>query len=128
VQCYKYKIGYLRGKVLESEGKYEGAQNLYVESLSLNPRHYDLRKAIGKIHRLLGNADKSIKIFKNLLLPTPMSGELNLELAKSYFVDGNRKKALEYLKKSMDIWVNADAEYKPAIESNEKWVEWNQVK
>ena len=127
MQCYKYKIGYLKGRVLESEGDYHEALSTYIESSALFPRHYDLRKSIGKMHRLLGNNENSIDIFKQLLLPSPRSGELNLEIAKSYYADGNRKKALEHLETSLDVWKNADATYKPAIETNEKLAKWNQV-
>ena len=127
MQCYKYKIGYLRGKVLESEGKHHEALTTYNESLSLYPAHYELRKAIGKVHRLLADYDKSIYIFKQLLLSSPISGELNLEIAKSYYADGNRQKALEHLKTALDIWKDSDATYKLAIEVRSKWSEWNQV-
>ena len=108
--------------------KQHEALSTYNESLSLNPTHYELRKAIGKVHRILGDYDKSIEKFKNLLLPSPRSGELNLEIAKSYYTDGNRKKALEHLETALDNWENANATYKPAIEAHEKWAEWNQVK
>ena len=100
---------------------------MYVDALSYKPTHYELRKEIGKVHRLIGENEKSIEIFKQLLLPEPRSGELNLEIAKSYYVDGNRKKALEHLEISLDVWKNADATYKPAIETHEKWVKWNQL-
>jgi hypothetical protein len=56
-----------------------------------------------------------------------MSGELNFELAKSYYADENRKKALEHLEIVLDIWENADATYKPAIKAREKWTHWNQI-
>jgi tetratricopeptide (TPR) repeat protein len=127
VQCYKYKIGYLRGKVLESEGKHHEALNTYVESLSLNPTHYELRKAIGKVHRILGDYDKSVEKFKKLLLPSPRSGELNLEIAKSYYAGGYMKKALEHLETTLEVWKNADATYIPVIKAREKWTEWNQI-
>ena len=127
MQCYKYKIGYLRGKVLESEGKYNEALTTYNESLSLSPTHYELRKAIGIVHRLLADYDQSIKIFKQLLLSSPMSGELNLEIAKSYYTNGNRQKALEHLKTALDVWKDSDPTYKLAIEVRSKWSEWNQI-
>ena len=127
MQCYKYKIGYLRGKVLESEGKYHEALTTYNESLTLDPTHYELRKAIGKVLRLLADYDQSIDIFKQLLLSSPISGELNLEIAKSYYANGDRQKALKHLKTTLDVWKDADAGYKPAIEVRSKWTEWNQV-
>ena len=127
MQCYKYKIGYLRGRVLESETKYDEALKMYIDALSYKPAHYELRKAIGKVHRLLGDNEKSIELFKQLLLSGPREGELNLEIAKSYYANGNRKKAIEHLEISLDVWKNADATYKPAIETHEKWVEWNQL-
>ena len=112
---------------MESESKYEEALTMYIDALSYMPSHYDLRKAIGRLYRLLGDNDKSIEIFKQLLLPTPRSGELNLEIAKSYYTDGNRKKALEHIETTLNSWKNADATYKPVIEAREKWAEWNQV-
>ena len=112
---------------MENEGKYHEALSVYIESLALSPRHYDLRKSIGKMHRLLGDNEKSIEIFKQLLLPSPRSAELNLEIAKSYYADGNRKKAFEHIGTALDTWKNADAIYKPAIEARARWAEWNQV-
>ncbi|SVC63534.1 uncharacterized protein METZ01_LOCUS316388, partial [marine metagenome] len=100
---------------MESQGKYHDALNTYIESLSLYPKHYDLRKAIGRMYRFLGDYNKSIDIFKQLLLPSPISGELNFEIAKSYYGGGSRKKALEHLKTTLDVWKNADATYKPSI-------------
>ena len=113
--------------MLESEGDYHEALSTYIESSALFPRHYDLRKSIGKMHRLLGDNEKSIEIFKQLLLPSPRSGELNFEVAKSYYADGNRKKAFEHIGIALDTWKNADAIYKPAIEARARWAEWNQV-
>ena len=113
--------------MLESEGDYHEALSTYIESSALFPSHYDLRKSIGKMHRLLGDNEQSIEIFQQLLLPSPRSGELNLEVAKSYYAYGNRKKALEHLETARDVWKNADATYKPAIEVLKKWTEWNQI-
>ena len=112
---------------MESESKYEDALKMYIDALSYKPNHYDLRKAIGIVHRLLGDNEKSIEIFKQLLLRSPRSGELNFEVAKSYYADGNRKKAFEHIGTALDTWKNADAIYKPAIEARARWAEWNQV-
>ena len=112
---------------MESQGKYHDALNTYIESLALYPKHYDLRKAIGRMYRFLGDYDKSIDIFKQLLLPSPISGELNLEIAKSYYANGDRQKALKHLKTTLDVWKDADARYTPAIEVRSKWTEWNQL-
>ena len=112
---------------MENEGKYHEALSVYIESLALSPRHYDLRKSIGNMHRLLGDNENSIDIFKQLLLRSPKSGELNLEIAKSYYADGNSKKALEHLEIVLNVWKNADVGFKPAIEAREKWIQWNQI-
>ena len=127
VKCYIYEIGYLRGRVLENEGKLEDALKMYTKSLSYYPTHYELREAIGRTQRLLGNHSQSIQIFEDLLKSLPLSASRNLELAKSYFVDGNRKKALEHLEIALNVWGNADATYKPAIEAREKWSQWNEA-
>ena len=99
---------------------------MYTESLSYFPTYYKLTKSIGRTQRLLGNHSQSIEIFEELIRGVPLSGERNLELAKSYYADKNRNKALEYLEIVLNVWENADATFKPAIEAREKWVEWNQ--
>ena len=100
---------------------------MYTESLSYYPTQYKLRKSIGRTQRLLGNHSQSIKIFEDLIKGVPFSGERNLELAKSYYADGNRNKALEHLEIALNVWENADITYKPAIYAREKWTEWNRV-
>jgi len=100
---------------------------MYIESLSYYPTHYNLIEAIGRTHRLLGNHSQSIQNFEDLLKSSPISAHGNFELAKSYYAGGNRKKALEHLKTTLDVWKNADATYKPAIEAREKWTQWSQV-
>ena len=112
---------------MESEGKYEDAFTMYIDALSYKPGHRDLRIAIGKVYRLLGDNEKSIEIFNDLLLRSPRSAELNLEIAKSYYADRARNKALKHIETSLDVWKNADAIYKPAIEARARWAEWNQV-
>ena len=113
--------------MLENEGKLEEALKMYIESLEYYPNHYELRKAIGRTQRLLGNHSQSIVIFEDLLKSFPISANQNFELAKSYYADGNRKKALEHLEIVLNVWENADATYKPAIEAREKWSHWNKV-
>ena len=48
-------------------------------------------------------------------------------MTKCYYLNKNRKKALEHMKLALDIWQNDDATYKPAIDAREKWTKWNQV-
>ena len=127
MKCYIYEIGYLRGRLLENEGKLEEALKMYIESLEYDPKHYELKEAIGRTQRLLGNHRESIRIFEDLLKSSPISAYKNFELAKSYYADGNRNKALEHLKIVLNVWENADATYTPAIEAREKWSQWNEV-
>ena len=127
MQCYIYEIGYLRGRLLEYDGELEEALEIYTKSLAYQPTHYDLRSAIGRTQRLLGNHSESIQMFRDLLKASPTSGRRNYELAKSYYAGGNKNKALEHLETVLDVWKNADAIFKPAIEAREKWAEWNQV-
>ena len=113
--------------MLENEGKLEEALKIYIESLEYDPNHYELRKAIGRTQRLLGYHSESIKTFEDFLKNLPISACRNFELAKSYYADGNRKKALEHLEIVLNVWENADPKYKPAIDAREQWVQWNQI-
>ena len=127
MKCYIYEIGYLRGRLLENEGKLKEALKMYIESLEYDPRHFELRKAIGRTQRLLGNHSQSIQIFEDLLKSFPISASMNFELAKSYYAGGKINKALEHMEIVLTIWENADATYKPAIEAHEKWSHWNEA-
>ena len=64
---------------------------------------------------------------QELLKGNSLSAKSNMELAKSYYADGNLEKALEYLQVAVDIWEDADGTYEPAIEAKEKWTQWNQL-
>ena len=112
---------------MESKSQYEEALKIYIDALSYKPSHYELRKAIGRTQRLLGNHSQSIQTFKDILKSFPISASRNFELAKSYYADGNSKKALEHLEIVLNVWKNADVGFKPAIEAREKWTQWNQV-
>ena len=127
MQCYIYEIVYLRGRLLDHDGELEEALEIYTKSLAYKPSHYDLRSAIGRTQRLLGNHSESIQMFRDLLKAKPTEGRRNYELAKSYYADGNRKKALKHLETALDVWKNADSIFKPAIEAREKWADWNQI-
>ena len=48
-------------------------------------------------------------------------------LAKSYYADGSKDKALKHLEIGLNVWENADIAYKPAIEARLKWAQWNEV-
>ena len=127
MKCYIYEIGYLRGRLLENEGKLKEALKIYIESLEYDPRHYELRKAIGRTQRLLGNHSQSIKTFEDLLKSYPISASINFEIAKSYYADDNISKALEHLEIALNVWENADPIYKPAIKAREEWLQWNEA-
>ena len=127
MKCYIYEIGYLRGRLLENEGKLEEALKMYIESLEYDPNHYELRKAIGRTQRLLGYHSQSTKTFNDFLKNSPTSASRNFELAKSYYADGKKNKALEHLEIALNVWGNADARYKPAIKAREKWSQWNEA-
>jgi len=105
----------------------EEALAIYIESLSYSPSHWELRKAIGRTHRLLGNHRQSIQIFKDWLKSSPTSGRLNYELALSYYAGGNKNKALVHLETALVVWRNADETYESVINARLKWAEWNQV-
>ena len=100
---------------------------MYIESLSYDPEHYELRKAIGRTQRLLGYHSEAIKTFEDFLKNLPTTASRNFELAKSYYAGGKINKALEHMEIVLNIWENADATYKPAIEAREKWSQWNEA-
>ena len=61
---------------------------------------------------------------QKVLKKFPFDPEVHYEIAVVYWDWGKKDRALEHLKITLDVWKDADREYKPAIKAREKFEEW----
>ena len=114
------------GQINEFKGEYEQAINNYCDALILEPNSSSYNISIGRCYRMLKDLKKAEENLLKTLAVHPFWPKVNYEMALIYYDMGNKDKALEYLKTTLEIWENADPEYKPAIKAKEKLAEWDQ--
>ena len=54
----------------------------------------------------------------------PYHPKANYEMALVYFELGQKEKALEHIKRAINVWENPDPEFKPAKQARDKLEEW----
>ena len=104
--------------------EYEQAIIMYQKELELEPTGLSINMQIGRCYRKMGKFKKAEKYIQKTLKILTFYPKAHYELALLYEDMGKKEKALEHLKITLDIWKDADPEYKPAIEAREKWAEW----
>ncbi len=115
---------YAQGKIAEIREQYEPAIEYYTKYLELNPTNYDIHHMIARNYRKLKKFRKAENHIEIGMVHNPYNPEHNLEAALLYYEMGESDKALEQLELAILIWKDADEDYKPASEANEKLVEW----
>jgi len=78
---------------------------------------------LGRCYRKLGELKKAEKHISISLKKAPYDPDYNYEMALVYADMGKNGKALEYLEKSLEVWAEADPDYKPAQKAREKLTE-----
>ena len=117
-------VFYAKGRINEIRGEYEQAIIMYQKELELEPTGLSINMQIGRCYRKMGKFKKAEKYIQKTLKILTFYPKAHYELALLYEDMGKKEKALEHLKITLDIWKDADPEYKPAIEAREKWAEW----
>ena len=119
----RHRLLEARGRILELEGEYERAIESYQRSLELAPTGMTRYRAIGRCYRELGNLAEAKANLERNLQRTPFNPKTHYELSLVYADLGDHQQALEHLSISLDVWVDADPEFKPAREAREKLAE-----
>jgi len=124
IQSFRYEIlrPYLniaQAKVYQLRGEYAKAIDTYKDLLQANPTEISSNRSIGVCYKELGDYEKAITYVHIVLDRSPFNAEYNYEMAAIYADMGNKEKALEYLNVSLNIWKNADANYKLAQQARD---------
>ncbi len=101
-------ILFYRGRVLEMEGDFERAIEVYHEYSVIKPADRGADIAIGRTYRKLRAFDKAEEYLQRALKTAPFNPETHRELALVDIEKKNTKGALEHLDIALDIWKNAD--------------------
>jgi tetratricopeptide (TPR) repeat protein/predicted Ser/Thr protein kinase len=109
-----------QAKIQELRGQYAQAISLYQQQQELDPTDATINTDIGRCYRKLKDFAKAEEYLRQALKVYPFDPETHYELALVYSDQGNKTKALEHLKTALDVWKEADPEYKPARLAREK--------
>jgi len=119
-------IFYAKGRIHEIRGEYEQAILMYQKVLELQPTGVSTNMQIGRCYRKMGEFKKAEELIQKTLKILPFYPKAHYEFALLYEDMGKKEKAMEHLKITLDIWKDADPEYKPAQKAREKLKEWRE--
>lgn len=90
-QSYLY---YLKGVLLEREGKISEALEMYKKSLQFDPESRYLQQELGRLYFRLGEIDSALETLEKLVKENEKDTKTLLILAQVYLVRGEEKKAV----------------------------------
>jgi len=112
-------VYYAEGRVDELKGNYPEAIASYMKFLEQNRTDINIMIRLGACYRKNGEMKKSLEILEKALAQSPFYPTGHLEIAKLYMDEGDEEKASEHLKTALEVWKDADADYKYSEEARE---------
>jgi tetratricopeptide (TPR) repeat protein len=112
-----------KGKINELRGEYRQAIENFQSQLKINPSKTDINRDLGGCYRHLKQYKEAEEMIKKTLKVDPFDPKANYELALVYLDQGEKEKAITYLKVALDVWKNADPNFKPAQQALQKMAE-----
>jgi len=112
-----------QGRIAELRGLYEEAIRQYEAELTFDPSDVNIEWAIGRCYRKLGNLDAAVEHLEKSRRVIP-SGPYSLyELALVAAESGDSATAIQRLELALEVWKDADPEFKEARQAREKLAE-----
>lgn len=112
-----------RGKIHELRGEYEQAIESYQQALTLAPTDITRLRKLGRCYRLRGQRSRALEQFQANLKVTPYNPKTHYEIALLYADMGDRDRALDHLRTALEVWRDADTNFRPAQEARQKLAE-----
>ena len=120
VQALQPAVTHARARILEIRDQCAEAVPVYQEELESNPTDISIFIDIGRCQRKLRNLDAAEESLQRSLAWSPYSPTVHYQLALVSEARGDTDRAVEHLETALDIWRDADPEFKPAREAREK--------
>ncbi|MCO7225145.1 tetratricopeptide repeat protein [Pleionea sp. CnH1-48] len=95
-------------------GHFEKSVELYYESVSSTNNENTMPliySSLVEAKHKSGQLDEALEVAEIFLKQWPMNPNMNLEVAETYFKDGDKEKARLALNKALAMWKDADPEY-----------------
>lgn len=102
------------GRIQQIRKQYTKAIESFQKALEYEPSDAELLRRTGQCHRKLKQYEKAENVLLNSLKYRHYNPKLNYELALLYLDMGNKEKALKHVKVALEVWKDADEEFKPA--------------
>ena len=104
-------------------GDYDQAITSFQKELDLEPTDPMPNMYIGRCYRKLNKFQAAIDSIQKTLKVYPFNPSAHYEIALCYLDAGDRESAMQHLRTALDVWKDADPEYKPAKKAREKLAE-----
>ena len=106
-----------RGRIAELRGQCDVAITHYEAVQKAEPTDVGLHTSIARCLRQRGQVQQSIERAQRTLKVVPFDPRANFEIGQAYLAAGNRVRAIEHLRRAVQVWSNADPAYKLANEA-----------
>ncbi|UCC47930.1 MAG: tetratricopeptide repeat protein [Gemmatimonadota bacterium] len=113
----RHNLLYEQGRIHELRGEYRRAIESYQGSLRPGPMMADRNQALGRCYRILGELETAQESLERNLEVLPFSPGAHYEIARVYAELGDRDRALEHVQVALEIWGEADPDFRPALEA-----------
>lgn len=114
-------INYARARIHEIRGEYDQAINKYLEFYESQPLSIGVFRRIARCQRLNGQLEQAKISIDKALSSYPNRPGILYEAALISFELDNFDAGMKNLERSLNIWKNADPEFKPAKEARTKY-------
>ena len=125
----RWTVHFLRAAVQRWQGEYKEAITNIEQALKVVPKN-DLEIIVllntfaGTIHREAGLPERGLDFIRDALLIEPYHPYTHLEMAQAYEDLDQRSKAVEHITIALDVWKDADAESRLAVEAKKLQADW----
>jgi tetratricopeptide (TPR) repeat protein/TolB-like protein len=128
VQAFSYNnlmpvVLYGRGRIHELRGEYGEAIQAYEQDLELNPSDESIYEDLGRCYREMGELEEAQAQLSRLLTIRPYDATAHYEIALVRAEMGDSEAALGHLRTALEVWSEADLDFKPAQRAREKLAE-----
>lgn len=119
-ETFRSSLSLVEGVIAERDNDLELAISHYRESIEkaikVEPFY---RQKLANVLGKTGQDDQALKVLEEGLVVEPLHPELQLEMAKLSYRQGDKAAAGKHLDIALAAWTEADADYEPAIQARQ---------